>query len=109
MLKQIGQVSWLGRRFVIVLVSRVRKLLPTNTITSGDHAFSYLPRLPILRLGSGQWLVRAAFVAFTVAGQQGISHPSLSLSLTERLEIGGVTPFPCIRLRLIMFFFIASL
>ena len=99
MLKQIGQVSWLGRRFVIVLVSRVRKLLPTNTITSGDHAFSYLPRLPTglrfkssrfkcSRLGTlellnvellnrvdRQWLVRAAFVAPTVAGQQGISLP----------------------------------
>jgi hypothetical protein len=34
-----------------------------------------------------QWLVRAAFVALTVAGQQG-----------------SFTPFPCIRLRLMISF-----
>src|SRR5713226_7926207 len=59
---------------MFVLVSRVRKFLPTNTITSGGHVFSYSPRLPILRLHSGQWLLPAAFVALTVAGQQGSSR-----------------------------------
>jgi len=48
---QHGQVSWLELR-------------------------TYSPRLPILRRsGSGQWLLRAAFVAPTVAGQQGNSSP----------------------------------
>ena len=61
---------------MFVLVSRARKVLLNEHDHEPRSRFTYSPRLPILRLGSGQWLIHAAFVAITVAGQQGIFHSS---------------------------------
>ena len=72
MLKQIGQVSWLERLVRVLAVSRARKFLPMNTITSDDHDFTYSPRLPIRRSGRGQWLFVRLSWLLQLRGSRGI-------------------------------------
>jgi hypothetical protein len=68
--RQIGQVSWLGLQNLLTAPSRPK---------ISDFGFSILDSIQNpqskIQNSSKQWLVRAAFVALTVAGQQGHSPP----------------------------------